>query len=66
MIAKLNRLKKREIELNRREKEIGSKEKLLQEKENYYNKLIAEQQQLLEKIAGMKEEEAKQELFKKS
>jgi metal dependent phosphohydrolase len=37
----------------------------LQEKENRYNQLIKEQQNLLEKIAGMTEEEAKQELFRK-
>ncbi|WP_028844767.1 ribonuclease Y [Thermodesulfovibrio thiophilus] len=62
---KIEQVEKREIELNKREREIVSKEKILQEKENNYNKLIAEQQHLLEKIAGMKEEEAKQELFKK-
>lgn len=62
---KIEQVEKKETELHKREKEIASKEKFLQEKENHYNKLIAEQQQLLEKIAGMKEEEAKQELFKK-
>ncbi|MDW7973508.1 MAG: Rnase Y domain-containing protein, partial [Thermodesulfovibrio sp.] len=62
---KIELAEKKEAELNRREKDIIAKEKALQEKEAHYNRLIVEQQQLLEKIAGMKEEEAKQELFRK-
>lgn len=62
---KIEQVDKKESELNKREKEISLKEKFLQEKENQYNQLITKQQQLLERIAGMKEEEAKQELFKK-
>uniref|UniRef100_A0A7C4AJQ6 Ribonuclease Y n=1 Tax=Thermodesulfovibrio aggregans TaxID=86166 RepID=A0A7C4AJQ6_9BACT len=62
---KIEQVDKKESELAKREKEITSKEKFLQEKENQYNQLLVKQQQLLEKIACMKEEEAKQELFKK-
>lgn len=62
---KIELAEKKEAELNRREKDIIAKERALQEKEAHYNRLIVEQQQLLEKIAGMKEEEAKQELFRK-
>jgi len=62
---KIEHVDRKEIEINKREKEISAKERLLQEKENRYNQLIKEQQNLLEKIAGMTEEEAKQELFRK-
>ncbi|MEN2985396.1 MAG: ribonuclease Y [Thermodesulfovibrionaceae bacterium] len=62
---KIEQVDKKDIELTKREKEIVLREKALQEKENEYNRLISEQRSLLEKIAGMKEEEAKQELFKR-
>lgn len=62
---KLEQVDRKESELSRIEKELINREKQLQEKENHYKQLIKEQQVLLEKIAGMKEEEARQELFKK-
>ncbi|MEJ5227381.1 ribonuclease Y [Thermodesulfovibrio sp.] len=62
---KLEQVDRKESELSRIERELINREKQLQEKENYYRQLIKEQQLLLEKIAGMKEEEARQELFRK-
>ncbi|MDW7973542.1 MAG: Rnase Y domain-containing protein, partial [Thermodesulfovibrio sp.] len=62
---KIEQTERKEAELNKKEKDLILKEKSLQEKENYYDRLILEQQQLLEKIAGMREEEAKQELFRR-
>ncbi|WP_297210457.1 MULTISPECIES: ribonuclease Y [Thermodesulfovibrio] len=62
---KLEQVDRKESELSRIERELINREKQLQEKENHYRQLIKEQQLLLEKIAGMKEEEARQELFRK-
>lgn len=62
---KLEQVDRKEIELSRIERELIAREKQLQDKENQYKQLIKEQQSLLEKIAGMKEEEAKQELFRR-
>lgn len=62
---KLEQVDRRESELNRVERELANRERLLNEKENQYNHLIREQQILLERIAGMKEEEAKQELLRR-
>lgn len=62
---KLEQVDRRENELNRIEKELINRERQIQEKENQYNQLIKEQQLLLERIAGMREEEARQELFRR-
>ncbi len=62
---KLEQVDKKESDINKKEKELTNRERQLIEKENYYNQLIKDQQSLLEKIAGMKEEEARQELFRK-
>jgi ribonuclease Y len=62
---KLEHLEKKENELQRREREYQSKEQSLKEKENNYNQLIKEQTILLEKIANITQEEAKQELLKR-
>jgi ribonuclease Y len=62
---KLEHIERKENELIRREKEFQSKEQLLKEKENNYSQLIKEQTLLLEKIAGITQEEAKQELLKR-
>lgn len=62
---KLEQVDRKESELSRIERELITREKQLQDKENHYKQLIKEQQSLLEKIANMKEEEARQELFKK-
>lgn len=62
---KFEQLEKREHELSRREKDYNSKERTIQEKEARYNQLIKEQTQLLERIAGLSSEAAKQELMKR-
>ncbi len=62
---KFEQLEKREHELARREKDYNSKERTIQEKEARYNQLIKEQTQLLERIAGLSSEAAKQELMKR-
>jgi ribonuclease Y len=62
---KLEQVDRKESELSRIEKELTAREKQIQDKEAYYKQLIKEQNALLEKIAGMKEEEARQELFKR-
>ncbi len=62
---KLEQVDRKESELSRVERELITREKQIQDKENHYKQLIKEQQTLLEKIANMKEEEARQELFRK-
>lgn len=62
---KIEHLERKENELQRREREYQSKEQSLKEKENSYNQLIREQTLLLEKIANITQEEAKQELLKR-
>lgn len=62
---KLEHLERKENELQKREREYQSKEQALKEKENNYNQLIKEQTLLLEKIANITQEEAKQELLKR-
>lgn len=62
---KSEQLEKREYELSRREKDYNLKERTIQEKESRYNQLIKEQTQLLERIAGLSSEVAKQELMKR-
>lgn len=62
---KLEQVDRKESELSKIEKELIVREKQIQNSENHYKQLIKEQQTLLEKIAGMKEEEARQELFKR-
>ncbi len=62
---KLEQVERKEAELNRIEKELILREKQILDRENHYKQLIKEQQNLLEKIANMKEEEARQELFRK-
>ena len=62
---KFEQIEKREQELSRREKEFTAKEKAIQDKENIVTRLIKEQTELIEKIAGLSSEEARQELLKK-
>ncbi|MCX7988510.1 MAG: ribonuclease Y [Thermodesulfovibrio sp.] len=62
---KLEQVDRKESELSKIEKELILREKQIQDSENHYKQLIKEQQSLLEKIAGMKEEEARQELFRR-
>lgn len=62
---KLDQLDRKENELTRKEKDYHSREQSLIGKENRYLHLIKEQSMLLEQIAGITSEEAKQELFKR-
>lgn len=55
----------KEIELRQKEKEINRLERKHEEKNREYDNLIAEQKRLLEKIAGMSNEEARQYLLNK-
>ncbi|GAB6183562.1 ribonuclease Y [Thermodesulfovibrio hydrogeniphilus] len=62
---KLEQVDRKDSELHKKEKELAERERNLSDKENHYKELIKEQQILLEKIAGMKKEEAMQELFRR-
>ncbi len=62
---KFEQIEKREQELSRREKDYTAKEKAIQDKENIVARQIKEQRELIERIAGLSSEEAKQELLKK-
>lgn len=59
---KFDQVEKREHESNKREKEHNNREKSLQERETHHNNLIKEQLAVLERIAGISAEEARQEL----
>jgi ribonuclease Y len=63
---KFEQLEKREQDLSKREKEYVSKERGLRDKETYYDKLIKDQTQLLERISTLSSEDAKQFLLKKT
>lgn len=62
---KFDQVEKREHDINRREKEFNSRERSLQEKENQYTQLIKEQITVLERVAGISVEEARQELIRR-
>ncbi|MBI4653981.1 MAG: ribonuclease Y [Nitrospirae bacterium] len=62
---KLEHLERKESDLNRREREITNKERNLTEKGERYDGLIKEQTTLLERVSGMRAEEAKKELLTK-
>lgn len=62
---RLNLLEKKGIELDGKERQLHQRNKALQENENNYRKLLVEQQQRLEKIAGLSTEEARRLLFRK-
>ncbi len=62
---KFEQIEKREQELSRREKDYTAKEKAIQDKENIVARQIKEQRELIERIAGLSSEEARQELLKK-
>lgn len=62
---KFEQIEKREQELSRREKDYTSKERSIQDKENTLSNMIKEQTELIEKVAGLSSEEARQELLKK-
>ncbi|MBI5027187.1 MAG: ribonuclease Y [Nitrospirae bacterium] len=62
---KTDHLERKEQELNRREKDIYNKEKAVAEKDARYENLLREQTSLLERISGLRAEEARKELLKK-
>ncbi|MGO9611959.1 MAG: ribonuclease Y [Dissulfurispiraceae bacterium] len=62
---KVDQLERRDHDLSRKEREFNSKERSLSDKENHYAHLIKEQMLLLERIAGINAEEAKQEIFRR-
>jgi ribonucrease Y len=62
---KFDQIEKRDHELSRREKDYNSKERSIQEKENRYAQLLKEQSLVLEKLSGITQEEAKQEILKR-
>ncbi|MBN1755512.1 ribonuclease Y [bacterium] len=61
---KANLINRREQNINNKEKNLGAKEKAIVRKESDLDQLINEQNKLLERIAGMSAEEAKQILMK--
>ncbi|MBN2543642.1 ribonuclease Y [bacterium] len=61
---KSNLLSRREQNLNNKERNFSAKEKAIARKENELNQLISKQNRLLERIAGMSADEAKQILMK--
>jgi len=63
---KFEQLEKREQDFSKREKEHVSKERSLRDKETYYDNLIKDQTQLLERISGLSSEDAKEFLLKKT
>jgi ribonuclease Y len=62
---KLDQVDKRESNFNKREKDLNSREKELHEKELNYERLLKQQNELLEQISGLGAEDAKKELFKR-
>lgn len=60
---RLSLMEKKENELNSRDRTLDGKEKNIKEQEDKYQRMLAEQQQILEKISGISAEEAKQLLI---
>lgn len=61
---KIEQFDRRDININRREKELNNREKNLNEKELTYEKLIKQQNELLERLSNLSAEDAKKELLK--
>ncbi|MCX5905647.1 MAG: ribonuclease Y [Deltaproteobacteria bacterium] len=57
-------LDQKEAGINKREKALVQKEKGLEDKEKQYNTMIEQQRQMLERLAGVSAEEAKEHLLK--
>ena len=62
---KSDQFERRDQDLNRKEKDFAARDRALADKENHYSQLIKEQLQALERVSGIRAEEAKQELFRK-
>lgn len=65
MERKFDQIEKREHELSRKEKDSSAKERTLQEKENRYTQILKDQTQILERISGISQEEAHQEILRR-
>jgi ribonuclease Y len=61
---RLDLLDQKEASLTKREKALQQQEKIINEKEKQYQTLVEEQRQLLEQMAGISAEEAKERLMK--
>lgn len=61
---RLDVLDQKEANLTKREKALQQQEKIINEKEKQYHALVEEQKQLLEQMAGISAEEAKERLMK--
>lgn len=61
---RMDLLDQKEASLTKREKALQQQEKVLSEKEKQYIALVEEQKQLLERIAGISVDEAKERLMK--
>ncbi len=61
---RLDLLDQKEVSLTKREKALQQQEKIVNEKEKQYQTLVKEQKQLLEQMAGISAEEAKERLMK--
>lgn len=62
---KLDQFDKREYNLTKKERELSRKEKELSDKELYYEKILKEQNDVLERLSGLSVEEAKKEFLKR-
>jgi len=60
---KVDQVDVREQELQRREQQAGERERLLQERNAEIDRLVADQRDKLEQLAGLSAEEAKQQLM---
>lgn len=65
MERKFDQIEKRDNELGKREKEYTSKERSLQEKETRYSQIIREQTQILERLSGLSQDDARKEILKR-
>ncbi len=61
---RIDLLDQKEASLTKREKALQQQEKIINEKEKQYHALVEEQKQLLEQLAGISAEEAKERLMK--
>lgn len=62
---KLDQVEKKDSDLQERDKGLAKRERSLVDKETRLNELVQEQTQVLEKLAGLSTEDARQELFKR-
>jgi ribonuclease Y len=60
---KAETLEKREQELSQRENQLGQDKKELEEQKTDYEQLVSQQKEILEKVAGLTQDEARQQLM---